>query len=130
MGKINGFVVRLKMDSIALWFATKHPETLFVIKIVIWFVVAYTLSPIDLIPDFIPFFGILDDLILMALTVTFAVHLISKKVITRCRALAIKWFEKQKKHPTIFYGAFLVIALWIIVLIVVYKFYFKNFNFL
>ena len=99
VNRIYSYIDILKLDSLALWFSTKHPETSFLLKIFIWFVVAYALSPIDLIPDFIPVLGLLDDLILLAITVTFAVKLIPVKVLDRCRALAQQWLERQKKHP-------------------------------
>ena len=122
--KVNKYIEILKLDSLALWFSTKHPETSFFIKIFIWFVVAYALSPIDLIPDFIPILGLLDDLILLAVTVTFAVKLIPVKVLSRCRALAQQWLDRQKKHPTVYYGAFIVIGVWIFLVALIYEFYF------
>tara|TARA_E500000178_G_C17005177_1_gene747757 strand:+ start:79 stop:483 length:405 start_codon:yes stop_codon:yes gene_type:complete len=124
VNKIYNYIDILKLDSIALWFSTKHPETSFLIKIFIWFVVAYALSPIDLIPDFIPILGLLDDLILLAITVTFAVKLIPVKVLGRCRALAQQWFDRQKKHPTVYYGAFIVVAIWISLVVIIFELYF------
>ena len=124
INKINNYIEILKLDSLALWFSTKHPETSFFIKTFIWFVVAYALSPIDLIPDFIPILGLLDDLILLAVAVTFAVKLIPVKVLGRCRALAQQWLDRQKKHPTVYYGAFIVIGVWILLIILIYEFYF------
>jgi uncharacterized membrane protein YkvA (DUF1232 family) len=123
--KIYSYIDKLKLDSIALWFSTKHPETSLLIKIFIWFVVAYALSPIDLIPDFIPILGLLDDLILLALTVTFAVKLIPIKVLGRCRALAQQWFDRQRKHPIVYYGAFIVVAIWVGLIAFIYDFYFQ-----
>ena len=123
--KVYSYIDKLKIDSIALWFSTKHPETSLLLKIFIWLVVAYALSPIDLIPDFIPVLGLLDDLILLAISVSFAVKLIPAKVIGRCRALAQQWFDKQKKHPTIYYGAFIVVGIWVILISLIYGFYFK-----
>tara|TARA_E500000331_G_C16817100_1_gene523421 strand:- start:37 stop:447 length:411 start_codon:yes stop_codon:yes gene_type:complete len=123
--KVYSYIDKLKIDSIALWFSTKHPETSLLLKIFIWLVVAYALSPIDLIPDFIPVLGLLDDLVLLAISVSFAVKLIPVKVIGRCRALAQQWFDKQKKQPTIYYGAFIVIGIWVILISLIYEFYFK-----
>ncbi len=123
VNRIYSYIDILKLDSLALWFSTKHPETSFLLKIFIWFVVAYALSPIDLIPDFIPVLGLLDDLILLAITVTFAVKLIPVKVLDRCRALAQQWLERQKKHPTVYYGALIVVAIWIFLIILIYDLY-------
>ena len=55
------FVNRIKVDSLALWFALRHPETPAIVTALLWLVVAYALSPIDLIPDFIPLVGKIDD---------------------------------------------------------------------
>jgi uncharacterized membrane protein YkvA (DUF1232 family) len=123
VNRIHSYIDILKLDSLALWFSTKHPETSFLLKIFIWFVVAYALSPVDLIPDFIPVLGLLDDLILLAITVTFAVKLIPVKVLDRCRALAQQWLERQKKHPTVYYGALIVVAIWIFLIILIYDLY-------
>ena len=55
------FLTKIKLDSLALWFAMRHPETPKYIMVILWLVVAYALSPIDLIPDFIPILGLLDE---------------------------------------------------------------------
>ena len=115
------FVNIIKVDSLALWFARRHPETPFFVTILLWLVVAYALSPIDLIPDFIPILGLLDDLLIVATAIFFAVKLLPIRVIDRCRALALQFVEKNKKEPTIFIGAFFVIFLW---LLIAYGFYF------
>ena len=125
LNKINIYIDKLKMDSIALWFATKHPKTSILVQAIIWFAVAYALSPIDLIPDFIPILGLLDDLILLAVTVTFAVNIISKDIMSRCRVLAQQWIDKQKKHPTVIYGAIIVIGIWLCFIFFVFNLYFK-----
>lgn len=59
---------RIKRDGVTLWFAGKHPRTPWYAKALGLFVVAYALSPIDLIPDFIPVLGYLDDVILLPAT--------------------------------------------------------------
>ena len=56
---------RIKRDGVTLWFAGKHPRTPGYAKALGLFVVAYALSPIDLIPDFIPVLGYVDDVILL-----------------------------------------------------------------
>ena len=115
------FVNRIKVDSLALWFALRHPETAFIVPALLWLVVAYALSPIDLIPDFIPVIGLLDDLVILAIAIFFGVRLLPVRVIDRCRALALQFVERNKQQPTIFIGAFLVIFLW---LLIAYGFYF------
>ncbi|OUV02683.1 MAG: hypothetical protein CBC42_07915 [Betaproteobacteria bacterium TMED82] len=110
--KTGGFVDQIKLDSIALWFATRHPETPMLVMLILWLVVAYALSPIDLIPDFIPVVGLLDDLLILALAVTFAVKMLPLNVVDRCRALARQFIEKKQKEPTVILGIFLIVFLW------------------
>ncbi len=61
---LKGWARRIKRDSVKLWFAGKHPATPWCAKAVGLFAVAYALSPIDLIPDFIPVLGFVDDVLL------------------------------------------------------------------
>ena len=92
-----------------------------IVTALLWLVVAYALSPIDFIPDFIPVIGLLDDLVIVAIAIFFAVRLLPVRVIDRCRALALQFVERNKKQPTIFIGALLVVSLW---LLIAYGFYF------
>ena len=61
------WAVRIKRDGLTLWFALRDPRTPWLARALAWLVVAYALSPIDLIPDFIPVLGYLDDLLLPGL---------------------------------------------------------------
>jgi uncharacterized membrane protein YkvA (DUF1232 family) len=74
--------------------------------------VAYAFSPIDLIPDFIPILGYLDDIILVPLGIWLALKLISEEVITDCRAKAQELISKGK--PKNWITGFLFIAIWIL----------------
>ena len=65
MLSIKSWAQRMKRTSVALWFAYRRPETPLVAKLVCMLIVAYALSPIDLIPDFIPVLGFLDELLLL-----------------------------------------------------------------
>lgn len=76
---------RLKRDVITLWFAYQHPDTPWYAKAIGVFVVAYALSPIDLIPDFIPVLGYVDDILLLPGLIWLAVRLIPANVIALCR---------------------------------------------
>lgn len=60
---------RIKRDGVTLWFAKSHPRTPWLAKALGVFVVAYALSPIDLIPDFIPVLGYLDDVLLLPILI-------------------------------------------------------------
>ena len=78
----------LKADSIALYFVARHPRTPWYAKVVTGAVVAYALSPIDLIPDFIPVLGYLDDLVVVPAGIALAVRLVPADVLAECRARA------------------------------------------
>ena len=67
---------QLKQNVIALWIAARDPRTPWQVKLVAGFVAAYALSPIDLIPDFIPVLGYLDDLLIVPLGIMLAVRMI------------------------------------------------------
>ena len=106
------FLTKIKLDSLALWFAMRHPETPKYIMVILWLVVAYALSPIDLIPDFIPILGLLDDLLILAFSITFIVRILPARVVDRCRALAKQLIESNDKEPTIVLGGLLIVFLW------------------
>jgi len=79
--KINAWAKRIKQQVMLLWFAYKHPECPFYVKALIGVIVIYALSPIDLIPDFIPILGYLDEAILLPILITLALQLIPQHVI-------------------------------------------------
>ena len=86
----------LKRDTLALYLAVRDPRTPWYAKAVAAAVVAYALSPFDLIPDFIPVLGYLDDLIVVPLGITLALKLIPEPVIADCRARAsAAWSTNQ-----------------------------------
>ena len=80
---------RIKRDGVTLWFAGKHPKTPWYAKALGLFVVAYALSPIDLIPDFIPVLGYVDDvLLLLPGLIWLTLQLLPPDVLTECRGHA------------------------------------------
>ena len=78
----------LKKEVLAVYLAAKDPRTPWYAKALIFFVVAYTFSPIDLIPDFIPVLGYLDDLIIMPGGLWLAVRMIPPEVLAEARVTA------------------------------------------
>lgn len=104
-------VAALKSDTYALYLAARDPRVPVLAKLVAAVVVAYALSPIDLIPDFIPVFGYLDDLLLVPLGIALAVRLVPPDVLATCRTEAARRFATG--GPTSRVGAMLVIALWL-----------------
>lgn len=76
------------------------------------FVVAYTLSPIDLIPDFIPVLGYLDDVILLPMLIWLTVQMLPPDVLSECRVQAVEWMAQQKAKPASRWGIALVLVTW------------------
>ena len=79
---------RLKAETLALYLAARHPGTPWYAKCLIAGIVAYAFSPIDLIPDFVPILGYLDDLILIPLDVALAIRMVPAPVLAECRVRA------------------------------------------
>ena len=94
---------------------TKHTATPWLPKALCWFTVAYALSPIDLIPDFIPVLGYLDDVLLLPALIWLAVRLLPPEVIVRSRARAEEWMARTGSKPTSKTGMALVIGIWVLV---------------
>ena len=79
---------RLKADAYTLYLVARDPRTPLYAKLIVGAVVAYAFSPIDLIPDFIPVLGYLDDLLLLPLGIWIAIKLVPVGVMQECRARA------------------------------------------
>lgn len=99
----------LRRDTMAVYLAVRDQRTPWYAKAVGLIVVAYALSPIDLIPDFIPVLGLLDDLILIPLGLWIVVHLVPKDVMEACRARA----ETITARPQSRTAAAIIIGIWI-----------------
>jgi uncharacterized membrane protein YkvA (DUF1232 family) len=96
MKRLKEWARRLKAELVALWFCTRHPRTPFLAKALAIAVVAYAFSPIDLIPDFIPVLGYLDDLILLPIGIWLALKLVPADVMLDCREQAARWLGDQR----------------------------------
>lgn len=103
---------RLKRDAITLWFACKHPATPWYAKALGFFVVAYALSPIDLIPDFIPILGYLDEALLLPLFIWLAIRLTPDAVLTACRQQGEDWLARGHAKPRSLFGIVIILLLW------------------
>jgi uncharacterized membrane protein YkvA (DUF1232 family) len=111
--QLQGWAKRIKRDGVTLWFAGKNPRTPWYAKALGLFVVAYALSPIDLIPDFIPVLGYVDDVLLLPILVWLAVKLLPPEVLAECRAQADEWMRGKGSKPRSRVGAILVVMTWI-----------------
>ena len=108
---------KLKTDIPAVLLAMKKKETPFVAKILAGVTVVYALSPIDLIPDFIPVLGYLDDVILLPALVALTIRLIPPSVLTQCREEAVELWADGK--PKKWYYAIPIVLLWLVLLYVI-----------
>ena len=111
--KLRRWAQQVKSDVVALWFAVRHPAAPWYVRSLGAFVVAYALSPIDLIPDFIPVLGYLDDLLLLPGLIWLAVRLLPPQVLAECRSRADMWMKAQGKRPSSRLGAWMIVLLWI-----------------
>lgn len=110
---------KLKSDIPAVFIALKDKDTPLLAKIVAGITVGYALSPVDLIPDFIPFLGYLDDVLFLPALVALTVKLIPKEVWSRSKRNAKGMWEKGK--PKRWYYAIPIVIVWCILLLVVIK---------
>ncbi len=103
----------LKSQVMTLWFCRQHPQTPLLAKLMAVLVVAYALSPIDLIPDFIPVLGYLDDVLLLPLGIYVTLALLPENVIVESRARAEAWIAGSQVRPRSYVMAFAIVCLWI-----------------
>lgn len=105
----------IKRDTLALYLAARHPDTPWYAKALAVLIVGYALSPIDLIPDFIPVLGYLDDVILLPVGIFLCIRLIPPHVLDECRAEAAARFAEGK--PTSRTAAVVIVLVWLAMLI-------------
>ena len=111
--RLKRWAAELRAQLLTLWFSRSHPDTPLPAKILAALVVAYAFSPIDLIPDFIPVIGYLDDLILVPLGIYLVLRLLPQQVIADSRRKADQWIAEKKSKPTNYFAAALIVLAWI-----------------
>jgi len=99
----------IKRDVVALWLAARDPRVPWYAKAMAGAVAAYALSPIDLIPDFIPVLGYVDDLVIVPLGILLTVRLIPTPLMDELRAEA----AKHEGTPTSRAGLAIIVGIWI-----------------
>lgn len=115
---------RIKRDTHALYLACRDPRTPWYAKVFAAGVVAYALSPIDLIPDFIPVLGYLDDLILLPIGIALTVKLIPAAVMDEARAKA----EIAARAPPSLTAATVIVLIWLVAAIFVAAYLARQFS--
>lgn len=110
---------KLKKDIPTIFLALKDKDTPLIAKIFAAITVAYALSPIDLIPDFIPVLGYLDDVILLPMLVALTIKFIPADIIDRNREKAEGLWESGK--PKKWYYAIPIVLFWIVIIVLILK---------
>lgn len=117
--KLKEKAKHLKSEAQVLMIACKDKRTPITAKILIGITVGYLLSPIDLIPDFIPILGLLDDLIIVPLLITASIKSLPKIVLSDARELAQTSLAGHKKKQWIF--GCIIILIWLTLIFYMYK---------
>ncbi|HEY5561681.1 MAG TPA: YkvA family protein [Clostridiaceae bacterium] len=122
--KFKDKIRKLKKEVKALYLVSKRRDVPWYAKLVVILVVGYALSPIDLIPDFIPIFGYLDDLILLPIGIAFAIRLIPKDIMEECRKQTENTSKEGKTINLV--GAGIIIVIWFLILAFILYILHKN----
>ncbi len=104
----------MKIYIPALYLALKRKDTPLIAKIIAGLTVFYALSPLDLVPDFIPVLGYLDDLIILPILAGLAIRLIPAEIMAECKDEAAHMWRVGK--PEKWYYALPIVAVWLVVL--------------
>jgi uncharacterized membrane protein YkvA (DUF1232 family) len=104
----------LKKETFTLYLACRHPRVPWYVKVLALIVVGYALSPVDLIPDFIPVLGYVDDLILIPLGLMLVIRLIPADVFAECRRQSEEAVGQATRAGKI--AAVLIVVIWIVTL--------------
>lgn len=118
LAKLRSRASALKNEAFAVYLAAKDPRTPWYAKALIFFVVAHTFSPFDLIPDFIPILGYLDDLIITPGGLWLAMRMIPPEVLAEAR---VKVAGSGLDRRVGYIGMGVIILVWIVILIVVLR---------
>ena len=117
--KLKAKAKEIKYDLSALYLAYKRKDVPIIAKIFIIMAIGYALSPIDLIPDFIPVLGYLDDILIVPLLVIISIKFIPKPVMAECREQAKDMWKDGK--PKKWYYAIPIILIWLLIIFLIVK---------
>ena len=117
--KLKQRAKQLKTDIPAVFIALKHKDTPMLAKILAAVAVGYALSPLDLIPDFIPVIGLLDDIIILPFLIALIIKLIPAELFAKCRMEAANLWENGK--PKKWYYSLPIVFVWVMVIYLIVK---------
>jgi uncharacterized membrane protein YkvA (DUF1232 family) len=110
MSRLKRWTHRVRVDAHAVWLAARDRRTPWLARLLGMLIAAYALSPIDLIPDFIPVLGLVDDLVLLPLGVWLFVRLVPEPLFQEYSAAA----KAASERPVSRGGALLIVAIWLV----------------
>ena len=113
----------LKKQTLTVYFVSGDPNLPLATKIIAIFVAAYALSPIDLIPDFIPVLGLLDDIIIVPLGLALVVYLTPPEIIREAQLRALQSVER----PISYIAALVFIFIWLAIAIISAQWFYREF---
>ncbi len=116
---LTGRAKKLKSDIPAVFIALNKKETPVIAKIFAGITIVYALSPIDLIPDFIPLIGFLDDIILLPILIAITIKFIPKEIFEQCRVESKSLWNHGK--PKKWYFAIPFIFIWVLLILLIVK---------
>ncbi|WP_371371425.1 YkvA family protein [Sporomusa aerivorans] len=119
--RLKQWARKLKNEIVTMYFVIKHPETPLYAKVLAAIIVGYALSPIDLIPDFVPILGWVDDVILLPLGIALVIKMILAKILEACREEATT--NPPTIKPKIWVAAYVVVMLWFMILYSLYEWF-------
>lgn len=122
--KLKERAKKLKTDIPAVFIALKKKETPLAAKIIAGITIGYALSPIDIIPDFIPVLGLLDDLIILPALIAITIKLIPEDTFEKCRTESENLWENGK--PRKWYYAVPIIIFWLIIILLIARTFLKQ----
>jgi uncharacterized membrane protein YkvA (DUF1232 family) len=122
--KDTSLVHKLRIDVHAAWLATRDRRTPWYARAFGLFITAYALSPLDLIPDFIPVLGLVDDALLIPLGLWLFVKMLPPGLFDECRAEA----ERVSQNPRSLAGALIVVGMWLLAGALLYRLLASNYN--
>lgn len=115
--RLKAWAAEMKVEALTVWYISRNPETPWYVRIFGLVLVAYAFSPIDLIPDFIPVIGYLDDLLILPAGVYLLLRITPENLISESRDRARAHVAARTSKPTSELGIFLAIVLWSIAIL-------------
>jgi uncharacterized membrane protein YkvA (DUF1232 family) len=109
LDRARAWAALMRRETVAVYLAISDPRTPWIAKLVGGLVVAYAASPIDLIPDFVPVLGLLDDLLIVPAGLWLTVRLIPHEILEEARARA----DAELQRPSSVVAGFFVVAVWV-----------------